>query len=123
MSCAEAGLGLAEAMGFSFLVFTGGTQFAAVEVLDDGGTAAAALAAGLLLSLRSLAYGVVMAPALGERPRWWRALVSQWMIDETMAVGAAPGRPGGPALRVPADRRPAVFVLWNLATAAGALLS
>ncbi len=122
VSCVQAGLGLPEAMGFSLLVFTGGTQFAAVRVLSDGGTAAAALVAGLLLSLRSMAYGVVMAPALGERPRWWRALVSQWMIDETMAVGSAQ--------ESRADQRygylltgALLYTAWNVSTAVGALLS
>lgn len=120
VACADAGFGLGEAVGFSALVFTGSAQFAAVSVLADGGTALAAIAAAVLLSLRSLAYGLVMAPAL-RGPTWWRALASQLMIDEAMAVGAAQPTPrlqrrgylwGGGA----------VFVLWNLATAAGVLL-
>lgn len=120
VACADAGLDVWEALGFSTLVFTGSAQFAAVSVLSDGGTAIAAIAAAVLLSLRSLAYGLVMAPAL-RGPRWWRALVSQLMIDEAMAVGAAQSSRrlqrlgylwGGGA----------VFVLWNLSTASGAAL-
>ena len=122
VACTDAGLGVPEAMGFSLLVFTGGTQFAAVRVLADGGTAAAALVAGLLLSLRSLAYGVVMAPALGERPRWWRALASQWMIDETMAIGSAQhdheAQRHGYLLT-----GAMLYTTWNLSTVGGALLS
>ncbi|MGD9704822.1 MAG: AzlC family ABC transporter permease [Acidimicrobiia bacterium] len=118
VACAQAGLGLDEAMGFSVLVFTGSAQFAAVSVLADGGTAFAAIASALLLSLRSLAYGVVMAPAL-HGPRWWRALVSQLMIDEAMAVGAAQ-----PTRRLQRAGYLwggcSVFVLWNLSTAIGA---
>jgi 4-azaleucine resistance transporter AzlC len=122
VAVAQSGLGLAEAMGFSLLVFTGGTQFAAVGVLHDGGTAAAALTAGLLLSIRSLAYGVVMAPALGDKPRWWRALASQWMIDETMAVGSA--QDTHEAQRYGYLLTGALlYTTWNLATAAGAMLS
>lgn len=122
VSCVQAGLSLAEAMGFSLLVFTGGSQFAAVRVLTDGGTAAAALTAGLLLALRSLAYGVVMAPALGEKPRWWRALASQWMIDETMAVGAS--QTGKEAQRYGYLLTGAMlYTSWNVSTAVGALLS
>ena len=120
VACTEAGFGLGEALGFSALVFTGSAQFAAVRILADGGTAIAAMAAAILLSLRSLAYGLVMAPAL-QGPAWWRALVSQLMIDEAMAVGAAQRSRrlqragflwGGGA----------VFVLWNVSTVAGALL-
>jgi predicted branched-subunit amino acid permease len=118
-SCAEAGLGWTEALGFSTLVFTGAAQFAAVRVLADGGAAAAAIATAVLLSLRCLAYGVVMAPAL-TGPRWWRALASHLMIDESMAMGTA--------VEDPAARRYgylwgglSVFVIWNTATLAGVL--
>ena len=62
-------------------------QLAAVTVLDDGGTVAAAVTAGLLLNMRSLAFGVATESALWG-PLWWRALVSQLMIDESTAVGA-----------------------------------
>lgn len=122
VACAQAGLGVAEAAGFSTLVFTGGSQFAAVRVLADGGTAAAALGAGLLLSIRSLAYGVVMTPAFADKPRWWRALAAQWMIDETMAIGSAQ--------RDPADQRygylltgALLFTTWNISTIAGTFVS
>ena len=43
--CAEAGLVWWEAVGFSAIVFTGSAQFAAVGVLGDGGTVAAAVGA------------------------------------------------------------------------------
>jgi predicted branched-subunit amino acid permease len=118
--CAEAGLSVAESVGFSSLVFTGGTQFAAVGVLNDGGTAVAAVSAGLLLSFRSLAFGVVMAPAL-RGSFVARAAMSQLMIDEAMAVGSSTDDLD--------DRRYgylwgglAVFVVWNLTTVAGRLL-
>ena len=62
--CAESGIGVWEALGFSSLVFGGSSQFAAVSVLADDGTVIAAVTAGLLLNLRSLAFGVSMAPSL-----------------------------------------------------------
>ena len=118
--CSEAGLSVAQSIGFSSLVFTGGTQFAAVGVLSDGGTAVAAISAGLLLSVRSLAFGVAMAPAL-RGSFFARAAMSQLMIDEAMAVGTS-------AVDLD-DRRYgylwgglAVFVVWNITTVAGRLL-
>ena len=115
----EAGLSIYEAMGFSSLVFTGSAQFAAVSVLSDGGSALTAVLAGALLNLRSLAFGVALAPVL-KGPKWFRAASAQLMIDEAAAVGMAQEKP--------ADRRfgylaggLAVFVLWNLSTAAGVL--
>ena len=114
----EAGLNIFEAMGFSSLVFTGSAPFAAVSVLADGGSAVTAVVAGSLLNLRSLAFGVALAPFLAGRLRF-RAAVAQLMIDEAAAVGMA---------QQPDQRRYgylagglSVFVLWNLSTAAGVL--
>jgi predicted branched-subunit amino acid permease len=118
VACRRAGLSSWDALGFSTLVFTGSAQFAAVSVLDDGGSAAAAVVAGLLLNLRSLAFGISLAPAL-DGPRWKRALWSQLMIDESAAVASAQ----------PDRRRQrtgylvtgiGVFVAWNAATVLGA---
>ena len=121
VACADAGLSWLEATGFSALVFAGSSQFAAVGVLSDGGTATAAVVAGLLLNLRSLAFGVVLAPDL-DGPPWKRALLSQLVIDESTAVATVQeGRrwrrygfvAGGLA----------VFVLWNLTTLFGVALA
>lgn len=115
----SAGLSVWQAVGFSALVFTGSAQFAAVSVLAYGGAAIAAVSAGLLLNARSLAFGVVMAPDL-DGPLWRRALESQLMIDEAMAVGSA-----GTTSRM---RRlgyllggGGVYLTWNLATLLGAV--
>ncbi len=120
ISCAEAGLSVWHAVGFSTLVFTGGSQFAAVGVLRDGGAPASAIASALLLGLRSLAYGVVMTPHL-RGPLWTRALDSHLMIDESVAVGLG--------ANVPSNIRYgyrwgglSVFVLWNITTMIGALI-
>ena len=118
--CAEAGLSALQAAAFSVFVFAGSSQLAAVGVLVDGGTAAAAVAAGLLLNVRSIAFGIAVAPAL-RGPWWWRAAVSQLVIDESTAVGTAerdlPGvRYGFLAGGI------SVFVLWNAATLLGVTL-
>ena len=119
VSCAEADLTVGEAVGFSALVFTGAAQFAAVRVLSDGGAPAAAIATAVLLSLRLLAYGVVMAPVISG-PRWWRALASHFMLDETMAAGASQ-----PTRRMQREAYflcgGLIFVLWNAGTVVGVL--
>lgn len=114
-----AGLTVWQTVGFSTLVFSGSAQFAAITVLADGGVALAAISAGLLLNARSLAFGVTMAPDLAG-PLWRRALESQLMIDEAMAVGTAGTTPrlrrlgylmGGGG----------VYLTWNAATLLGAV--
>jgi predicted branched-subunit amino acid permease len=116
-AAATAGLSLLQAVGFSALVFGGSSQFAAVEILGDGGSIASAAIAGLLLNVRSLAFGVIMAPALFGT--WWqRAAMSQLMIDESTAVGAAQHerrwrRYGYLVAGI------GVFVVWNVTTILG----
>ena len=115
--CAESGIGVWEALGFSSIVFGGSSQFAAVSVLADDGTVIAAITAGLLLNLRSLAFGVSMAASL-KGSFLWRAGVSQLMIDESTAIGSSQATHelrrygylwGGLS----------VFVLWNATTLIG----
>ncbi len=116
-AAATAGLDLWQAVGFSSLVFGGSSQFAAVEILGDGGSIASAAISGLLLNVRSLAFGLIMAEALAG-PWWKRAAMSQLMIDESTAVGAAQDelcwrRYGYLVAGI------GVFVVWNLTTIVG----
>lgn len=116
-AAATSGLSLLQAIGFSVFVFGGSSQFAAVEILGDGGSVASAAIAGLLLNVRSLAFGVIMAPAL-TGALWKRLLMSQVMIDESTAVGTsvdelAMRRYGYLAGGI------GVFVVWNATTVIG----
>jgi branched chain amino acid efflux pump len=118
IAAADAGLATWQASAFSLFVFAGSAQFAAVEVLRGGGSALAAVAAGLLLNLRSLAFGVAMSSALAG-PWWKRAAWSQLMIDESTAVGSGQTeqrwrRYGYLCAGL------SIFATWNLTTFIGA---
>jgi predicted branched-subunit amino acid permease len=121
VACVHAHLSWPQAMAFSTLVFTGGSQFAAVGVLGDGGAPSAAIVAGLLVAVRSLVYGIVMTPVLRGSARF-RALASQLTIDESVAVSA-----GQPEHDLQARKVGflacglSVFVFWNTATLIGAI--
>lgn len=117
VACSEAGLSVWQASGFSLFVFAGSAQFAAVEIVGDGGSVAAAVAAGLLLNVRSLAFGVVMASSLPES-RWKRALWSQLMIDESTAIGSAQDEVRWRRYGYLWSGL-AIFVSWNLSTLVG----
>lgn len=114
-----AGLSPAQACAMSLLVFTGGSQFAAVSVMAAGGSTATAAANALLLGARNAAYGLSLASLLrGSRGK--RALASQLIIDESTAMARAQEEPD--------EARGAfwftglsVFVFWNLGTLAGAV--
>jgi 4-azaleucine resistance transporter AzlC len=120
VACTKANLSWLQALAFSSLVFTGGSQFAAVGVLGDGGSPFAAISAGVLLSIRSLVYGIVMAPWL-RGSVGFRVLASHLMIDESLAVSTAQPEEPGPRRFGYLAGGISVFVFWNISTVIGAL--
>jgi predicted branched-subunit amino acid permease len=114
-----AGLGVAQACAFSLLVFAGGAQLAAVGVVAAGGAAGAAVASGLLLNARYLAFGLTVAPLL-RGPVWRRALGALLLTDETAALALAEPEPRA-AARAYWTTGAVLYVAWNLGTLAGAL--
>jgi len=119
--CADAGLGLPMTVALSTLVFAGSAQLAAVGVVADGGTGAAAVFGGLLLGARNLAFGVALAPVLrGGVVR--RMLAAHLVIDESAALAtAAPD--AASARRAFWVGGLCVFGPWNAGTAAGWLMT
>ena len=74
----------------SAIVFAGAAQFAATAVLADGGSAAAAIVAGILLNLRFIPMGISIAPSLSGRPVR-RATVGQGLVDASWAIASRGG--------------------------------
>ncbi len=115
----SSGLDVWQTCALSLLVFTGASQFALVGVLGAGGTATFAALTGLLLGTRNLLYGLKVSPLVQWRG-WRRAAAAHLLIDESTAMSVtrttrAHARAGFLATGI------SVFVLWNLATLAGAL--
>lgn len=82
-----AGLGLAQVVAMSALVFTGASQFAAVSVVDSGGSGIAAVGSAMLLAARNALYGPVVGRLLPSTllPR---AVGAHLVIDETTAMAS-----------------------------------
>ena len=113
------GLSLWQTQAMSLLVFTGASQFAAVGIVEGGGSAAAALSTGLLLAARNGLYGLALSSLL--RVSFARRLLAtQLVIDETTAMALAQPEPAD-ARRAFWLTGVAVFVSWNLGTLVGAL--
>ena len=115
-----AGFDLAQIVVMSAFVFTGASQFAAVGVIDDGGSGGAAVGSALLLAVRNALYGPVARRALPAMALA-RLGSAHFVIDETTAMAAAQD-----------DRRDArgafwltamtLWLCWNSGSVAGALL-
>jgi predicted branched-subunit amino acid permease len=114
------GLSVLQTCLLSLVLFSGASQFALVSILGGGGTVGSALSTALLLGIRNGLYGMRVRALL--RPRGWRrGLAAQVTIDESTAMAVAEA-PGGYAARAFWTTALTVYVLWNLATAAGALI-
>ena len=114
------GLSVAQTCATSVLMFTGASQFALVGVLAAGGGAASAAVTAVLLGARNALYGLRLSSLLGVTGVR-KAVGAQLVIDESTAMCVA--HEDDPAARRLAFWATglAVFVLWNLATLAGAL--
>jgi predicted branched-subunit amino acid permease len=113
------GLDVWQSCALSLIVFTGASQFALVGVIGAGGNPFLAALSGLLLGTRNTLYGIKVAPLVGWRGAR-RAAAAHLVIDESSAMTLTrttreQARAGFLSTGL------AVFVLWNLATLAGAL--
>jgi branched chain amino acid efflux pump len=115
-----AGLSLPRVIVMSALVFTGASQFAAVSVVDAGGTGGAAVGSAMLLAARNALYGPVVARLLPSA-RARRALGAHLVIDETTAMASVQDNDDTAA---DAFWWTGVWLwtLWNLGSIGGALL-
>ncbi|WP_108484811.1 AzlC family ABC transporter permease [Oceaniglobus ichthyenteri] len=82
----EAGLTLAQSMGFNALVIAGSAQFAAVSLMQEDAPLFAVLATALAVNLRMGMYSAALVPHLGAAPLWKRAIVAYMTLDQTYTV-------------------------------------
>ena len=81
----EAGLRVAEVMGFSVLVIAGAAQFTALQLLSDNAPTLIALVSALAVNLRMAMYSASLTPYLGAAPLWQRAFAAYFMVDQSYA--------------------------------------
>lgn len=121
----EAGLNLAEVMGFSVLVIAGAAQFATLQLMTENAPTLIAIATGIAVNLRMAMYSAALTPHLGAAPLWTRALVAYLTVDQSYALAAAkfeaePDRPVSQKLAYFFGTVAPVAPLWYLATYVGA---
>jgi predicted branched-subunit amino acid permease len=118
-----AGLDIWQTCFLSLVLFSGGSQFAVIGIIASGGAAAGipAIASSTFLALRNGIYSMRVAPIVGDGP-WWRKLVAaQLTIDESTAVAIAQDEKSAQKVGFWTTGI-AIYIGWNLATFAGALL-
>lgn len=123
----EAGLNLAQVMGFSVLVIAGAAQFVAVQMMVDNAPVLIVLAASLAVNLRMAMYSASLAPHLGKISWWKRGVISYFMVDQTYAASIlkydqTPGMTHAQKLSYYMGVVTPICPLWYLATWGGAVL-
>ncbi|MBC6437051.1 MAG: AzlC family ABC transporter permease [Rhodobacteraceae bacterium] len=123
----EAGLNLAEVMGFSVLVIAGASQLVALQLMTENTPIFIILASSLAVNLRMAMYSAALASHLGRAPLWQRVLVAYLNVDQTYALGALeyeaqPDRPLAEKVAFFLGTATPICPMWYLATWAGAVL-
>jgi 4-azaleucine resistance transporter AzlC len=113
------GLSVAQTCVLSLVMFTGASQFALAGVVAAGGAPLSGAATALLLGTRNTLYGLRMGPLLQWRG-WRRAAAAHVLIDESTAMSVNRGTTEATRLGF-LTTGVSVFVLWNIATAIGAV--
>jgi 4-azaleucine resistance transporter AzlC len=113
-----AGMGAAAAVVMSATTFAGSAQFATASVLEDGGTALAAIMAAIFLNARYAAFSLTVASVVpGGLAR--RFVGSQLIVDESWALA---GRSGRFEWGVLAGAGMLLYTLWVASTALGTVV-
>ncbi|QFU09828.1 Inner membrane protein YgaZ [Rhodobacteraceae bacterium THAF1] len=124
---AEAGLNIAQVMGFTVLVIAGAAQFTAVQLMTENAPVLLVLAASLTVNLRMAMYSASLVPHLGRAPLWKRALVAYVMVDQCYAPAIVeyethPSMTVGAKVAFVLGVAAPIVPMWYLATFVGATL-
>lgn len=83
------GMTVTEAMAFSIVVIAGASQFAALQLMQEGAPILIIILTATAVNLRMAMYSVALTPHLGRASLWQRILVSYFLIDQSYVLGAA----------------------------------
>lgn len=83
----EAGIDIAQTIGFSVLVLAGASQFTVVQLLSDNTPVWLVLLSGLAVNLRLAMYSASLVPWLKGASKGQRAWIAFFLIDQTYALG------------------------------------
>ncbi len=123
----EAGLNLAEVMGFSVLIIAGAAQFTALQLMTDNAPTLIVILTALAVNLRTAMYSAALTPHLGAAPLLTRAFAAYLLVDQTFAASTAeyerrPAMPLAEKIAFFFGSAAPIVPVWYGATLAGALL-
>ncbi len=123
----EAGLNLAQVMGFTTLVIAGAAQFTALQLMTDNAPTIVVVVSALAVNLRMAMYAASLAPHLSRAPLWQRGLIAYLNVDQTFALSNQEFE-ANPDIPLPArvafffGTATPILPMWILATFVGAVV-
>lgn len=88
-TAADGGLSLFETSMFSWGIFAGASQIAAVDLLADGAPVVVAAGTALIINSRMLLYSASLSPFMAAEPPGRRVAVAYLLTDQAYAVSLA----------------------------------
>lgn len=83
------GMTITEAMAFSIVVIAGASQFAALQMMQDGAPIVLIILTATAVNLRMAMYSVALTPHLGRAKLWQRAFIAYFLVDQSYVLGVA----------------------------------
>lgn len=115
------GLSPLEALLMSALVFAGGAQFVAVDLWTHPAGWATLGFAALLVNLRHVLMGASLARHMADFAGWRKYTAMFLLTDESWALSEFQARTGRLSPGFFAGAAFSIYIVWNVATLAGAL--
>ncbi len=84
----EAGLDLAQVMGFSVLVIAGAAQVTALSLMNESAPVLIVVFTALAVNMRMAIYSAALVEHFGAFPLWKRAVAAYWLFDQPFAMTA-----------------------------------
>lgn len=123
----EAGLDLAQTMGFSILVLAGASQFTAVQLLTDHAPVIIVLLSALAVNLRMAMYSASLVPWLRQASPGQKLWLAYALVDQTYALSIQhyerhPGLSVAQRVAYFSGTAVAICLPWSICTWLGATL-
>ncbi|SDG24182.1 4-azaleucine resistance probable transporter AzlC [Halorubrum xinjiangense] len=124
IAAVDAGLGLAEAIGMSVIVFAGASQLAALELLGENAPLAVVVGTAAVINLRMLMYSASIAPHFADYGRRLRAGLAYLLTDQAYALSVAEfdENPERSQWRYYLGAAASLWIVWQVGTVAGVVL-
>jgi 4-azaleucine resistance transporter AzlC len=124
IAAVDAGLGLAEAVGMSVIVFAGASQLAALDLLGENAPLAVVVGTAVVINLRMLMYSASIAPHFADYGRRLRAGLAYLLTDQAYALSVAEfdENPDRSRWRYYLGAAASLWAVWQVGTVAGVVL-